>query len=217
MAPRLPSGGHRACGQLRCPPGRAPEALAWVLVERCSVEGGRAVVYGRAPWWTSGAGTTPAREQARARAGRQAGGSCGQLATLSEARACRRAQHRGGRLPPPPCDVATLPKELPRPFIRNGFVLEICGSQGSSTRARLQLAGRSSPPPHPWPQLASAVLPPWGRRNLISGRSCVKARSAPHFVGPRLDTRSLRLASQRKEEEQKLQRPAAHRPRARRA
>jgi len=53
-----------------------------------------------------------------------------------------------------------------------------------------RLGGRS-----PGLHLAAAVLPAWRRRKVRCARSCVKARAArsPAPLGPRLDTRSLRV------------------------
>jgi hypothetical protein len=55
-----------------------------------------------------------------------------------------------------------------------------------------QLGGRS-----PGLRLAAAVLPAGRRRKVRCARSCVKARAArsPAPLGPRLDTRSLRVGS----------------------
>ena len=66
----------------------------------------------------------------------------------------------------------------------------------------------AAPLAYRWPLRFAVLARP---RTVISARSCVKARAArsPAPLGPRLDTRSLRLATQRKDGQHKLQRPAA--------
>jgi hypothetical protein len=87
-------------------------------------------------------------------------------------------------------------------------------------RGWTQLGGRS-----PGLRLAAAVLPAGKQRNVRCARSCVKARLLPLLR--RSSRAALRCAaltpapsawaSPRKQEEQKLQRPAAYRPGERRA
>jgi len=100
--------------------------------------------------------------------------------------------------------VATCP-HAPRASLR---------SQGRSSGlalAGLCAADRDAVEGFPWPRrprgwtqlggcspglrLAAAVLPAGRQRNVRSARSCVKARAArsPAPLGPRLDTRSLRV------------------------
>jgi hypothetical protein len=79
-----------------------------------------------------------------------------------------------------------------------------------------QLGGRS-----PGLRLAAAVLRPW-KATQCNLRSLLRQGHAPSATlqscpTGSLDTRSLRLAAQRKDEEHKLQRPAAQRPGERRA
>jgi len=49
--------------------------------------------------------------------------------------------------------------------------------------------------PLPWPAAGRCGFPAWRRRTVRGARSCVKARAArsPAPLGPRLDTRSLRV------------------------
>ena len=68
-------------------------------------------------------------------------------------------------------------------------------------------------------RLAAAVFPAWRRRKVRCARSCVKARAARSQLRwvPALTPAPSAWASLRKQEEQKLQRPAAQRPGERRA
>ena len=83
-------------------------------------------------------------------------------------------------------------------------------------RGWAQLGSRS-----PGLHLAAAVLSAWGRRNVRSARSCVKARLLPlrfsRALRAALTPAPSAWASPRKQEEQNLQRPAAYRPGERRA
>src|SRR5262249_33095040 len=101
-----------------------------------------------------------------------------------------------------------LPLEARRPQTpanRNGLLVDW------SFTARLCAADRDAVEGFPWPgrprgwaqlggrspglHLAAAVLPAGRRRKVRGARSCVKARAArsPALLGPRLDTRSLRV------------------------
>src|SRR5262245_25186013 len=74
--------------------------------------------------------------------------------------------------------------------------------------ARAQLGGRS-----PALRLAAAVCRAW-KATQYNLRSLLRPGPlrSPAALGPRLDTRSLRLAALRKDGPHKLQRPAAQRP-----
>jgi len=119
----------------------------------------------------------------------------------------------GGSAPPNPCQ----PKRI---VVRWVFYCRaVCGDRDAvegfprpgSPRGWAQLRGRS-----PGLRLLAAVLPAGRQRKVRCARSCVKARLLPlcfsRALRAALTPAPSAWASPRKQEEQKLQRPAAQRP-----
>ena len=124
------------------------------------------------------------------------------------------------------CSVEATCPHTPRASLRSQ------GRSSGLSLAGLCAADRDAVEGFPWPgkprgwaqlgsrspglPLAAAVLPAWGRRNVRSARSCVKARLLPlrfsRALRAALTPAPSAWASPRKQEEHNLQRPAAYRP-----